>query len=230
MKFVAPGILSGTVTAPSSKSIAQRGILAATLSGDITTLSNLTFCDDVRSALRVSAALGALVEQGASQVQITGHKIDHLPQVSCGESGLCLRLASALAALYSTEITLLAEGSLSNRPVDMVVDSLRNLSVTVDSQQGFPPLKIKGPMKAGEIAIDGKTTSQLLSGLLMALPLLERDSRISAPELASKPYAALTIEVLNSFGIEINADSALETFSIPGGQRYHGCALPVEGD
>jgi len=136
---------------------------------------------------------------------------------------------SPVAALYEEEIIITGTGSLKNRPMHMIGDALNQLGAKCISTDGFIPLTIKGPLKGGYCEIDGSVSSQLLTGLLMSLPLANDDSRIKVNNLKSKPYIDMTIEVLNYFGIKISNES-YELFSVPGRQKYLPGNFEVESD
>jgi 3-phosphoshikimate 1-carboxyvinyltransferase len=149
--------------------------------------------------------------------------------IDCGESGLCMRMFASIASLLEEETTLEASGSLLGRPVKMV-EALRALGVTCRTEEGFPPIKVKGNITAGSIEINGAESSQFLTGLLMTLPLCSGDSRIKVIGLKSKPYVELTIDIMDRFGVTVLHDKDLREFYIQGGQQYKPCACIIEGD
>jgi 3-phosphoshikimate 1-carboxyvinyltransferase len=120
-------------------------------------------------------------------------------------------------------------GSLLKRPVQMIVDSLNQLGCRCQTQDGFLPVWIKGPLKSGKAVIDGSVSSQLLTGMLMALPITRGDSEIRVNNLQSLPYIDMTINILNKFGIFVT-HKQYEIFHIPGKQKYHPTTITVEGD
>ncbi|HLF63967.1 MAG TPA: 3-phosphoshikimate 1-carboxyvinyltransferase [Saprospiraceae bacterium] len=226
---VTPSTLSGSLAASPSKSHAQRAIALAALGHDATMLSCIGSSDDVQSAIKVAEAMGAQVIPSEDAVNITGGDSLHANTWHCGESGLCLRMFSAIAALYDTEMILSAHGTLSARPVDFMADTFHQLGVTFSSNRGLPPVHIKGPYSRNTALIDGTGGSQFLTGLLMALPLLQQDSTISVHHLKSKPYIDLTLSTIKEFGVSIFHES-YETFHIPGGQHYQPATLRIQGD
>ncbi|MCL2042400.1 MAG: 3-phosphoshikimate 1-carboxyvinyltransferase [Bacteroidales bacterium] len=149
--------------------------------------------------------------------------------LNAGESALSLRMFAPIAALSGKEVTLSGEGSLLNRPIEMIVNALSQGGVHCTTNNGRLPLTLSGRLKSGHFHIDGSVTSQVLTGLLMALPVVEGDSVVVVENLKSKPYIDITLDVLKSFGIEIeNID--YHTFKIRGNQRYTPCRYVVEGD
>jgi 3-phosphoshikimate 1-carboxyvinyltransferase len=136
---------------------------------------------------------------------------------------------SPIAALYPAEIVMAGANSLKKRPMFMIEEELKQLGVKCTSSDGFIPITIKGPIIGGYCEIDGSVSSQLLTGLLMALPLATKDSRVKVNNLKSKPYIDMTIQILSSFGIKIqNTDYNL--FNIRGNQKYIPHDYTVEGD
>jgi 3-phosphoshikimate 1-carboxyvinyltransferase len=179
--------------------------------------------------MSIAVGLGAKVEPQPDELRITGSAILKETKLNCGESGLAIRMFSPIAALYSGEITMIGANSLKKRPMNMIEEALSQLGVKCTTSGGFLPLTIEGPIKGGSCIIDGSVSSQLLTGLLMALPLAEKESEISVENLKSKPYIDLTISILKSFGIEIQNDD-YKVFRIPGNQKYIPQTYYAEGD
>lgn len=226
---VRPSFLKGSITAPPSKSMTQRAIAASLLAKGTTTIVNPSNCEDSVAALGMIRKLGAEVVGGTGDLVVNGGFLLHGTRLHCGESGLAMRMFAPIAALRKEEITFTGEGSLTRRPVAMISEALGQLGVEVKTNNGLLPFTVKGPLKGGSAAIDGSVSSQLLTGLLMALPLAEGDSEIRVNNLKSKPYIEMTLQLLNAFGIVVENDK-LETFRIKGGQAYKPIEFPVEGD
>lgn len=230
MIHVSPGPVEGRVVAPASKSDAQRALAAASLARGRSVVSGYTPCADTDAALGVIEALGAAVERRGGTILVDGWRRDAAPRVDCRESGLSLRMFAALAALNDREITLDGRGSLRSRPVDMIEDALRACGAACRSDGGRPPLVVRGPLRGGTIVVDGSVTSQHVTGLLLALPLADDDTRLVVERVTSRPYLAMTVRTLKAFGIAIEARSDLSVFSVPGRQRYSRTNYEVEGD
>lgn len=222
--------IKGTLTAPSSKSMTQRAIGAATLSEGTTKLFNASDCNDARSAISMAKALGAEVQYEEDSLIIHGNKSKIKKSVlNCGESGLGVRMFSPIAALLSEETLVNGEGSLLSRPINMIEQALIQLGLYCKTNNGLLPMTIKGTMRGGDIKIDGSISSQLLTGLLMALPKAPFDSTIHVNNLKSRAYIDMTLELLNQFGINIE-NLNYENFLIRGNQKYIPCRYKVEGD
>ena len=228
-RSVEPSSVRGEIKAPPSKSMTQRAIAAAILADGQSLLINPSYCDDSLAAMSIAVSLGARVEPHPDKMMITGCGELKEKKLNCGESGLAIRLFSPIAALFDEEITMTGAGSLKKRPMNMIVDALNQLGVKCSGTDGFLPLTIKGPIKGGRCEIDGSVSSQLLSGLLMALPLADDNSAIKVNNLKSKPYIDMTIEVLKAFGINIiNENYGL--FRVPGQQKYLPVTYSIESD
>lgn len=228
--FVSHNQPINTVAAPPSKSFAQRAILAAALCFDETQLKHIGVCDDVLHILKMAQELGARTEQKGDDVLICGRTQAANPILNAGESGLGIRLTTAICAALPGNFVLNGSGSLLKRPMTDFEQILPQLGVECTLNNGFLPITINGKARGGHLKINGGLSSQYLSGLLMALPLLEEDSIIEVVDLKSKPYIDITLAVLSDFGITIwNED--YKTFKIAGKQLYQPVGnLTIEGD
>lgn len=230
MKFIKPSRIRGIISAPPSKSFTQRAIAAAVLARGQSELIDPSFCDDSKAAIGVARSLGAKVTQKKSKILVTGGGAPQNKILECGESGLCIRTFAPIAALFPGQFTLTGKGSLLTRPVYMMEQTLKSLGADCITNEGVPPVEIRGPIRGGKLLIDGALTSQFLTGLLMALPLCNQDSEIRVSNLKSKPYIRMTLSLLKDFGVNIDYDDELENFKIPGGQKYKARKYRIEGD
>jgi 3-phosphoshikimate 1-carboxyvinyltransferase len=228
-RFMEPSPVKGQVKSPSSKSMTQRAIAAALLADGPSIIYNPSYCDDSLAAMSIAVGLGARVDPLPDELKIIGSGELKEPKLNCGESGLAIRMFSPIAALYPAEITMSGAISLKKRPMVMIEEALNQLGVKCSSSDGFLPLTIQGPIAGGNCEIDGSVSSQLLTGLLMALPLAKKDSVIKVNNLKSKPYVDMTIQLLRSFGISVD-NSDYKIFRIPGNQKYNSHNYTVEGD
>jgi len=228
-RYVDPSALEGTVNAPTSKSMTQRAIAAALLADGESIILNPSYCDDSLAAMSMAVGLGARVEPQVNEMKIIGSATLKESKLNCGESGLAIRMFSPIAALYQAEITLVGANSLKKRPMFMIEEALNQLGVKCTSTGGFLPLTIQGPLVGGYCEIDGSVSSQLLTGLLMALPLASKSSEIKVSNLKSKPYIDMTIQILKYFGINVE-NKEYNLFHIPGNQKYMPNRYTVEGD
>lgn len=220
----------GTVCAPSSKSHFIRLLAGACHASGQSRIKHHGICADVSAALRVCEELGAQIKEEAGEMIVQGKKRLKSRVLHCGESGLCLRMFSPLAALQKEEICLEAEGSLLKRPVRMIEEGLKQLSVRVSSLEGRPPVWVNGPLKSGKLKVDGSQSSQFISGLLMALPQAEGNSMLTVLNPASIPYIEMTLMCLQEFGIRIEQEDPY-VYHIPGDQEFESRTdLVCEGD
>ena len=211
--IVHPSKLSGSQIAPASKSSMQRACAAALIHIGKTIIHNPGHSNDDLAALDVIQKLGAIVEterlvnekgnMGSIVVNSNGVKPIG-PSMNCGESGLGIRMFTPIAALSNELISIEGKGSLVKRPMHFFDEILPKVGVKVQSQKGFLPIQIKGPLVPANITIDGSLSSQFLTGMLMAYAATEKqDIEIKVIDLKSKPYIDLTLAVLNSFGWKV---------------------------
>ena len=225
---LSPSPLTGTIADPPSKSMTLRALAAAFLSGTEAVIRNPSQCDDVNNACDSLQVLGTGIMQKRGHLVILPHppKGDLVP---CGESALWFRMMAPILSLFPETFTLTARGSLKKRPMEMMVKPLEKLGVDVTASGTTPPITVRGPLQPGTVEIDGRETSQFLTGLLMALPSLSGPSLIKAPGLVSRPYINMTLQFLAEHGILVDRDDH-DIFSIPGNQHFSSIDYTVEGD
>jgi len=226
---VKPSAVRGTIAAPASKSVVQRAIAAALLSDGISIITNPGTSNDCLAAISIARALGATIIHLDNQLTITGTKGVANNLLHCGESGLSIRMFTPIAATFSVSITLSGEGSLATRPMALLESPLQQLGAYCNTNNGFVPIEVKGPLNGGLATLDGSLGSQILTGLLMAAPLAKRDVTLQVKSLQSKPYIDLTIEVMKAFGVTAE-NRNYEEFFIKANQTYQPASYNVEGD
>lgn len=227
---VRPGCVRGTLTPPCSKSYAQRALAAALLSPEVSVLRNIEFCQDTRSALRCIETLGARVKRlGEDTLSIEGGLHPAGRVLDVGESGLASRLFTPIAALCGTSLRIEGRGTLLARPMQMMIEPLRALGVRVDDNAGRLPIEVCGPMRGGEVRVDGSVSSQFITGLLLALPRAVQDTTLHVEGAVSTPYLEMTVDTAARFGVEICHNDYAE-FYIPGRQFYRAAYMSIEGD
>ena len=148
-KYVYPSDIGGSITAPASKSAMQRSIAAALLAEGESLLVNPTFCDDSLAAMRVAEGLGAKIRKKSDCVLISGGLKPVTGNLNCGESGLCIRMFTPVAALTGKELTMTGEKSLAERPVSAIEEPLRELGAFISSSNGKLPIKVSGRLLGG---------------------------------------------------------------------------------
>jgi len=210
---VYPNTLRGEQVAPASKSSMQRACAAALLHRGTTRILNPGHSNDDLAAIDVIQKLGAIVKiEDASKEKINStsiivHSNGVQPigdTMNCGESGLGIRMFTPIAALSDQSITVEGIGSLLKRPMHFFDTIFPKLGIEIQSQAGYLPIQIKGPLKPTNIEVDGSLSSQFLTGLLMAFAATENTNAvIEVQGLKSKPYIDLTLSVLNTFGWKV---------------------------
>jgi 3-phosphoshikimate 1-carboxyvinyltransferase len=238
---------SGTVRLPGSKSISNRVLLLAGLAVGETVLLDLLDSDDTRVMLQALRQLGCSVQQGERECRITGlggRLRVHEAELFLGNAGTAMRpLVATLAVLAATQggrFDLRGVARMHERPIGDLVDALRPLGCTIVDlgRAGYPPLSLRG-QAGGRLALEapirvrGDVSSQFLTALLLALPLVATDRDVVIEvvgELISKPYIEITLNLLARFGIAVQRQG-LERFTLPRGARYASPGrLHVEGD
>jgi 3-phosphoshikimate 1-carboxyvinyltransferase len=240
---VYPGKLNGAQVAPASKSSMQRACAAALLHVGQTAILNPGHSNDDLAALDVIQKLGAQVEiqktnnelgvEVITSIKVTSSGVKPIgPEMNCGESGLGIRMFTPIAALSSQSITINGKGSLVKRPMHFFDEIFPALGVQINSQNGFLPIQIQGPLKApSSITVDGSLSSQFLTGLLMAYAASDaHDSVIKVTDLKSKPYIDLTLAVLKSFGWNVQHDHYQQFSFLPHEPLKEAIEYTVEGD
>lgn len=227
---VYPSSITGVIRANPSKSAMQRAVAAALLAQGKSKIYNPSPSDDCVAALEVVKKLGAKVRKNEDHISLVGRGVKPVSQViNCGEAGLGIRMFTPIAALSKEPILIEAEGSLKNRPIDFFDEILPQLGVDCQTNDGKPPIQVKGPMRPKEIEIDGSLSSQFLTGLLMAYGAVAQETRIHVRNLTSQPYIRLTLDIMRFFGVEV-LENRMEVFSFGYQQGYMPRKYTVEGD
>jgi 3-phosphoshikimate 1-carboxyvinyltransferase len=232
---IAPGRVEGTARAPPSKSYTHRALIAAHFGARPFRVLRPLDADDTRASRRAVEALGAQVrnEDGTWVVEDPGGSDPPGETViDCGRSGTTLRLFSAVAATQARPVRFEGDPQLARRPMSPLLGCLALAGVRVErlGDDGRSlPVRLTGPLRAGDFELTGTESSQFLSALLLALPTAGGASRVKVTGAqVSRPYLEATLAVLRHQGIEIRP---LEGgYEIPGGQTYTGDRFEVPGD
>lgn len=221
---IIPSRLSGTIVAPPSKSYAHRLTIAACLSGGNRTVKNVGGSKDVIATANALKSLGAdcVIENGDFTVR--GFSPAKTAVVNCDESGSTLRFLIPVAAALGVNATFTGTEKLLSRPCGALADCLKSHGVRVD---GF---NFNGKPRGGTFVVDGGVSSQYVTGLLLALPLLGEDCEIVITgERVSKPYTDVTLSVMRKSGVEVSETP--NGYFIAGGQNYRlPNTVETEGD
>lgn len=214
---IEPCKLHGEIEAVSSKSHVHRLLISAFLSGSECRVNFSGFSNDINATLSCLSALGARFEVDLNGVSFSGRNNASSPTLNSGESGSTFRFMLPIATALFDNVTFVGEGRLPNRPHLPLQKALTDNGVSFSKEQ--MPYTTNGTLKSGTYIIPGNISSQFVTGLLFALPLLQGDSQIVlTTPLESKAYVALTLSVLSQFGIEI--DTRENGYYVKGGQKY----------
>ena len=232
--------VEGEIRLPGSKSISNRALLMAALAKGTTRLTNLLFSDDVRYMLDALRALGVKVQVDEESFEAvieglgSGFHVIEKKELYLGNAGTAMRPLSAALALSEGEFSLTGEARMKERPIGPLVDTLKSLGADIEylENEGFPPLAIKGKtLSKNEVSIDGSLSSQYITAILLASPLLKNGLTLTIEgELVSKPYIDITILMMGRFGVKVTAINE-RTYEIAAGQWYQSPGdYLVEGD
>ena len=211
---ITPGLLRGAITPPPSKSQAHRLLIAAALADGESRIEHLADSQDIQATRRCMAALKAPGED--------------LPVLDCGESGSTLRFLIPVALALRGGGRFTGRGRLMERPQKPYFNLFDEKGIAYRQEDGV--LTVQGRLTPGTFALPGDVSSQFVTGLLYALPLLEGDSRITlTTPLESRGYVDMTLEALERFGIRAECPDG-RTLRVPGGQTYRPCRAAVESD
>lgn len=225
--------LSGQATVPPSKSAAHRAVLCAALADGVSHITNIEYSQDIRATLGAVTQLGAKVAEEPAAVTITGRGssggfVTVTRPVFCNESGSTLRFMIPLFSLTAQKVRFTGAGRLFDRPqaVYQMLFDRQGLRF----EQTPEGVTVFGRLRPGGFTLPGDVSSQFISGLLFALPLLDGDSTLHLiPPVESRSYIDMTRSVQAAFGVQSHWLDE-NTLAIPGGQTYHPCDYTVEGD
>ena len=222
--------VGGTITAPPSKSMAHRAVLCAALAKGRSRITNLEFSKDISATLGAAAQLCARVETGPADAAVEGlgQFAPLTAPVDCCESGSTLRFLIPIVSLTGQSVIFTGRGRLMERPQSVYETLYRQQNLRFE--QGSAGLTVEGALTPGDYTLAGNVSSQFISGLLFALPLLGSGSTLHLlPPVESRSYIDMTRSVQAAFGVQSRwLDET--TLAIPGGQHYCPCDYTVEGD
>lgn len=229
--FVKPARLEGEITAPPSKSVLHRAVICAALAKGESIITNIIHSDDIKATVNVVNALGLKARFDGETIRAGGQS-EHSrnAHANCYESGSTLRFLLPLAGALGHSIVFTGHGRLPKRPMSEYLHLLGEHGMEFEMPQGeYLPLKVSGRLKSGMYRISGDISSQYITGLLFALPMLDGDSviEITTP-LESKGYVDITIDILKHFGIDIRVHGS--RYLISGNQSYVAKDFYAEGD
>ena len=223
--------INGEIKAPPSKSLTQRALLAAALSSGFTSVKNPSSAEDPFSMIRAlkNFNVETKFDKNSNGIIVDSENFQSPESViNCGESGFTLRTLSVISSLFENEKMLTGKGTLLNRRFNEIISELSKFNIDIISNHGCLPVKLKNKLIPGKYDIDASGTSQLLSGLLFTLPLINGDSVLNVSSLKSSPFIDMTLDVIEKSGVDIIRNG--NVFHIRGNQKYNLKEITVEGD
>jgi 3-phosphoshikimate 1-carboxyvinyltransferase len=232
--------VEGVVRLPGSKSISNRTLLLAALSEGTTTIHDLLDSDDTQVMLAALKSLGIRWEQLDERTHVVHGAAGSLPagqaDLFMGNAGTAIRPLTAALAVIGGDYLLHGVERMHERPIGDLVDALNAVGAQIEytGNPGYPPLRIRrGNIAANRMSVRGNVSSQFLTALLMAAPLMAKDHAITIEvegELISKPYIEITLNLMRRFGVTVEQDG-WAAFTVQPGQRYQAPgSIHVEGD
>ena len=224
-----PSQLSGRINAISSKSEAHRVLICSALSDKPTKINCNVLSKDIEATINCLKNMGTKITEGNGIITVTPKPFNKETTLDCFESGSTLRFLLPLVSALGMDATFNGQGRLPERPISPLKEEIEKKGVVFQTGSKFP-LRLTGKLQAGEYEIAGNISSQFITGLLFALPLLDGDSKIKLiPPIESKSYLDITVSVLQKFGIEI--EKSENTYILKGNQKYVSPEeITIEGD
>lgn len=230
-----PGTVGGYIRIPSSKSLCHRAIICAALAEGTSVIRNVTVSKDIEATLNAMELLGAQAHWNEDTLMITGNggvsRKEGQTEIFCNESGSTLRFLVPIAAALGVEARFTGAGRLPERPLTSYYEIMEERDFAYHREgERHLPLVIEDPWRSGVFRVAGNISSQFITGLLLALPLLQGESVIElTTELESKPYVDLTLDMMERFGVTVRNEQ-YHRFVIEGSQTYQAQEYTAEGD
>src|SRR5574338_101224 len=225
-------ILTGTISCPPNKSYSHRAIFLAALSNGKSTLRNVLLSRDTLATVNACKAFGAKIEINDSTVTVDskGEVIPQIQEIDASNSGTTIRISTAIASLSDKTITLTGDSSLKKRPMQPLLDALKQLGVQCTSTDGKPPVTVKGISDGGVTHIAGSISSQFIYALLIAGPKMKNGITLEIDgDLVSKPYLDSTIATMKKFGVTVDAIVPYKKYNVSN-QKYKPFDFVVPSD
>ena len=224
--------LSGGVRAPPSKALTHRALFGGLLSNGTTIIHDPLSCDDTEATAAAVASLGAKLERGQESWRVwsTGRLSAPQGMIECGESGVTLRFTIPISSLVGKDVWLKGSESLMRRPIQPLFESMKQLGAEI-SFRGTEVRVKAGPAKGGSVQLPGNVSSQFLSGLLLAGPLMEEGLRVKLiSTLESRGYVSMTIETMKRHGVSVGINDDMSFYQVMPGQIYKPTEHTIPGD
>ena len=224
------GEMKGRVLPPPSKSHTHRAFFLASMAEGESKVTHALLSDDTRATMRACTAMGAGFSETDGGFIVSGGRL-HAPEevVDADNSGTTMRIFTGLCSMFDRDVTITGDESLRKRPMGPLLDALSANGTSCTSNDGKPPVTIRGPNLGGEFRIDGSVSSQFITSLLMTAPMLGSDSRIVVEgSMVSAPYLDVTASMMRLFGAEVSREG--NAFRVRGGTGYRPYDYCVPSD
>ena len=223
------GRLDGTVSPPPSKSHTHRAFFLASMANGTSRVSNALMSADTKATLSACKAMGATVVDDEDVKVISGGNLHSPGFVDAENSGTTMRIFAGICSMFDRESTITGDDSLRKRPMGPLLTALEQTGTVCTSNDGLPPVTIKGPNLGGHVSIDGGVSSQFITSLLMVSPMLENDSEVTVVNsMISAPYLDVTVHMMHLFGADAERNG--NVFKVRGGTGYKPYDYMVPAD
>ena len=229
MRFT-KGEMKGKVLPPPSKSHTHRAFFLASMAKGDSVITHALLSSDTKATLNACRMMGATADVDGTTVRIHGGDL-HAPAeiVDADNSGTTMRIFAGLCSMFDSEVTITGDESLRKRPMGHLLRALEQNGTVCRSNDGLPPVTVKGPNRGGDVHIDGSVSSQYITSLLMTSPMLANDSRVVVEgNMVSAPYLDVTTHMMRLFGADAQREG--NVFSIRGGTGYRPYDYCVPAD
>ena len=224
--------LNGEIVCPANKSYTHRGVFLAALSDGKSIIKKILRSKDTKATIDACSAFGVDIDESDDTITVTntiGNTIQGC-MINAQNSGTTIRIAAAIAALSGGSTELTGDESLKQRPMRPILNSLEELGITTESNEGKPPIRIIGKIKGKHVKIKGDVSSQFITALLIIGPRLENGLVIEVDgNVVSKPYIDLTIATMKQFGVEVKTDEPYKKYTISH-QIYQPTTFTIPSD
>ncbi len=236
--LIKPSKLKGIITPPPSKSLSHRAIICASLCMDngVSEIDNVILSDDIDATIAGMRELGAEIEITENTnktycLHIKGSRGNiEYAEIDCGESGSTLRFLIPIGLMLADSCTFSGKGKLIERPLDIFYKIFNEEGIEYENNNNKLPLTVSGRLKGGRYNVSGKVSSQFISGLLFALPLINDNSDITITDnMESAGYVDLTLQMLKKFNIDVDNKDYRE-YKINGNSKYRSSSCRIEAD
>ena len=224
--------LSGNIVCPPNKSYTHRAIFLASLAKGKSQIRNVLFSRDTIATINACKTFGAIIKENGANLTIesSGDLRLQSNEIDASNSGTTIRISAAIASLSDTKTTLTGDSSLRKRPMQPLLDALKDLGAECTSTDGKPPITVKGKIHGGEVTISGSVSSQFISALMIASPKTENGIKLKIEgNLVSKPYLDATVATMKKFGAIVDTIEPYKKYNISK-QQYKPTEFTVPSD